>query len=100
MPWHFRICRQFFAPCTGYITATRVSRLVLSSEMRNDMPYFMNHIAEIAPDPEMLMFDDEAAKDERTLIHKFVHSKNRNKVCFQGNWVPRREKRPSSTSPP
>jgi len=28
---------------------------------------FMNHIAEIALDPEMLMFGDEAAKDERTV---------------------------------
>ncbi|KAG1736184.1 hypothetical protein EDB19DRAFT_1637925 [Suillus lakei] len=28
----------------------------------------MNSIAEIVPDPEMLMFGDEAAKDERTLI--------------------------------
>jgi hypothetical protein len=36
---------------------------------------FMNNIAEIAPDPEMLMFGDEAAKDERTLIRKFGHSK-------------------------
>jgi hypothetical protein len=35
----------------------------------------MNNIAEIAPDPEMLMFGDEAAKDERTLIRKFGHSK-------------------------
>jgi hypothetical protein len=29
---------------------------------------FMNHIGEVAPDPEMLMLGDEAAKDERTLI--------------------------------
>ncbi|KAG1737713.1 hypothetical protein EDB19DRAFT_1636853, partial [Suillus lakei] len=29
---------------------------------------FMNSIAEIAPDPETLMFSDEAVKDERTLI--------------------------------
>ncbi|KAG1868112.1 hypothetical protein C8R48DRAFT_598916 [Suillus tomentosus] len=36
---------------------------------------FMNHIAEIAPDPEMLMFGDEAAKDERTLIRRFGRSK-------------------------
>ncbi|KAG2335948.1 hypothetical protein BDR05DRAFT_833832, partial [Suillus weaverae] len=36
---------------------------------------FMNHIAEIAPDPEMLMFGDEAAKDERALIRKFGHLK-------------------------
>ncbi|KIK36705.1 hypothetical protein CY34DRAFT_45870, partial [Suillus luteus UH-Slu-Lm8-n1] len=36
---------------------------------------FMNNIAEIAPDPEMLMFGDEAVKDERTLIRKFGHSK-------------------------
>ncbi|KAG2366206.1 hypothetical protein BDR07DRAFT_1480454 [Suillus spraguei] len=34
---------------------------------------FMNHIAEIAPDPKMLMFDDEAAKDERTSIRRFGH---------------------------
>ncbi|KAG1777620.1 hypothetical protein EV702DRAFT_1045036 [Suillus placidus] len=52
---------------------------------------FMNHIAEIAPDPEMLMFGDEAAKDERTLIHKFGHSKIRTRCiqrkCFvQGKW--------------
>ncbi|KAF9225124.1 hypothetical protein BS17DRAFT_701298, partial [Gyrodon lividus] len=40
---------------------------------------FMNLIAEIAPDPNMLMFGDEAAKDEHTLIrpygraHKSTH---------------------------
>jgi hypothetical protein len=42
----------------------------------------MNNIAEIAPDPEMLMFGDEAVKDERTLIHKFGHSKI--KACLMG----------------
>ncbi|KAJ8592081.1 hypothetical protein M405DRAFT_687158, partial [Rhizopogon salebrosus TDB-379] len=36
---------------------------------------FMNTIGEIAPDPEMLMFGDEAAKDERTLIRQHGHSK-------------------------
>jgi hypothetical protein len=36
---------------------------------------FMNTIGEIAPDPEMLMFGDEAAKDERTLIRQHGRSK-------------------------
>ncbi|KAG1869564.1 hypothetical protein F4604DRAFT_1774029 [Suillus subluteus] len=36
---------------------------------------FMNSIAEIAPDPEMLMFGDEAAKDERTLIRRYGRSR-------------------------
>ncbi|KAG2090022.1 uncharacterized protein F5147DRAFT_586880 [Suillus discolor] len=36
---------------------------------------FMNSIAEIAPDPEMLMFGDEAAKDERTLIRHYGRSR-------------------------
>ncbi|KAG2359199.1 hypothetical protein BDR07DRAFT_1415761 [Suillus spraguei] len=36
---------------------------------------FMNSIAEIAPDPEMLMFGDEAAKDERTIIRRYGRSK-------------------------
>ncbi|KAG1732003.1 uncharacterized protein EDB91DRAFT_1058389 [Suillus paluster] len=36
---------------------------------------FMNSIAEIVPDPEMLMFGDEAAKDERTLIQCYGRSR-------------------------
>ncbi|KDQ52186.1 hypothetical protein JAAARDRAFT_107252, partial [Jaapia argillacea MUCL 33604] len=32
--------------------------------------HYMNMIARIAPDPEMLMFADEAAKDERTLSRR------------------------------
>ncbi|KAG1819195.1 uncharacterized protein BJ212DRAFT_1202344, partial [Suillus subaureus] len=36
---------------------------------------FMNSIANIAPDPEMLMFSDEAAKDERTLIQCYGRSR-------------------------
>ncbi|KAG1908352.1 uncharacterized protein F5891DRAFT_937617, partial [Suillus fuscotomentosus] len=36
---------------------------------------FMNSIAEIVPDPEMLMFRDEAAKDERTIIQRHGRSK-------------------------
>ncbi|KIK35734.1 hypothetical protein CY34DRAFT_95571 [Suillus luteus UH-Slu-Lm8-n1] len=36
---------------------------------------FMNSIANIAPDPEMLMFGDEAAKDERTLIRRYGRSR-------------------------
>ncbi|KAG1839724.1 hypothetical protein DFJ58DRAFT_613625, partial [Suillus subalutaceus] len=36
---------------------------------------FMNSIANIAPDPEMLMFGDEAAKDERTLIQRYGRSR-------------------------
>jgi len=35
---------------------------------RNDpnRAVYMNHIAELVPDPEMLMFGDEASKDKRT----------------------------------
>jgi transposase len=36
---------------------------------------YMNNIAEVAPDPEMLMFGDEAAKDERTLIRRHGRSR-------------------------
>ncbi|KAG2355006.1 hypothetical protein BDR07DRAFT_1304378, partial [Suillus spraguei] len=36
---------------------------------------FMNSIAEIVPDPEMLMFGDEAAKDERTVIQRYGRSR-------------------------
>ncbi|KAG1861935.1 hypothetical protein C8R48DRAFT_603889 [Suillus tomentosus] len=46
---------------------------------------FMNSIAEIAPDPEMLMFGDEAAKDERTIIQRHGRSKIGTryvKLCF------------------
>jgi hypothetical protein len=31
---------------------------------------FMNHIADVVTDPTMLMFGDEAAKDERTSAQK------------------------------
>ena len=31
---------------------------------------FMNYMAEIVQDPNMLMFGDEAAKDERTCVRK------------------------------
>ncbi|KAG0693239.1 hypothetical protein DFH29DRAFT_408101 [Suillus ampliporus] len=45
---------------------------------------FMNSIAEIAPDPEMLMFGDEAAKDERTLIRRYGRSRIGTR-CIQGS---------------
>ncbi|KAG1906759.1 uncharacterized protein F5891DRAFT_1125554 [Suillus fuscotomentosus] len=41
----------------------------------------LHTIAEIAPDPEMLMFGDEAAKDERTNHSTPWEIKNWNKVC-------------------
>lgn len=46
-------------------TKKRVSaRAIERNEV--DRAVYMNTIAEIAPDPEMLMFTDESAKDERT----------------------------------
>jgi hypothetical protein len=33
---------------------------------KQDWAIFMNQIAELVPDPDMLMFGDEAHKDERT----------------------------------
>jgi hypothetical protein len=35
----------------------------------------MNHIGKVAPDPEMLTFGDEAAKDKRTLIRQHGRSR-------------------------
>jgi len=40
---------------------------MLSSE-EEQRAIFMNNIAEVVPDPEMLIFKDEAAKDQRTLV--------------------------------
>jgi hypothetical protein len=37
----------------------------------------MNHIGKVAPDPEMLTFGDEAAKDKRTLIRQHGRSRMR-----------------------
>lgn len=48
-------------------TKKRVSaRAIERNEV--DRAVYMNTIAEIAPDPEMLMFTDESAKDERTSV--------------------------------
>ncbi|KAG2113826.1 uncharacterized protein F5147DRAFT_556277, partial [Suillus discolor] len=48
---------------------------------------FINHIAEIASNPEMLMFGDEAAKDERTLIYRFGHSKIGTRCIQRKCWI-------------
>ncbi|KAG2115097.1 kinase-like domain-containing protein [Suillus discolor] len=51
---------------------------------------FMNHIAETALDPEMLMFGDEreAAKDKRTLIRRFGENWNRQLKCTVPSHIP------------
>ncbi|KAG1802320.1 uncharacterized protein BJ212DRAFT_1286073 [Suillus subaureus] len=46
---------------------------------------FMNNIAEIVPDPEMLMFGDEVVKDKRTVIQCYGRSRigmRYVKLCF------------------
>lgn len=47
------------------ITKKHVSARAIERN-EQDRAIYMNNIAEIAPDPEMLMFTDESAKDERT----------------------------------
>lgn len=55
------------------ITRKKVSRHALE---RNEekRAAFMNRLAEIAPDPEMLMFGDEAAKNKHTLARQMGYS--------------------------
>ncbi|OAX34656.1 hypothetical protein K503DRAFT_428891 [Rhizopogon vinicolor AM-OR11-026] len=55
------------------ITRKKVSRRALE---RNDekRAAFMNNLADIAPNPEMLMFGDEAAKNDRTLARSMGYS--------------------------
>lgn len=51
---------------------------------RNDLEraIYMNKIADLAPDPEMLMFGDEASKDERTSVRRKGWS-IRGRQCIQ-----------------
>ncbi|KIK80041.1 hypothetical protein PAXRUDRAFT_159730, partial [Paxillus rubicundulus Ve08.2h10] len=56
--------------CRLNITHKCTSARVLERN-EDQQAVFMNFIAEIAPDPNMLMFEDEAAKNERTLIRPY-----------------------------
>ena len=63
------------------ITRKKVSRCALE---RNDekRATFMNNLADITPNPEMLMFADEAAKNDHTLARSMGYSQ-RGTRCVQ-----------------
>ena len=66
--WCVCVCANTSSAITSQISAYHSSR--------TELIIFMNSIAEIAPDPKMLMFGDKsAAKDETTLIRRHGRSR-------------------------